>query len=42
MAAEARHFAAQIPKLTLVLKTNSRTFGEFERDMTGKVVLTSI
>ncbi|KAL9988651.1 hypothetical protein ACROYT_G003121 [Oculina patagonica] len=26
MAAEVKHFAARIPKLTLVLKTNSRTF----------------
>lgn len=42
MAAEVKRFAARIPKLTLVLKANSRTFGESERNMLGRIVLTSI
>ena len=41
MAAELKHIFAQIPsKLNLVLKTNSCSFGECERNASGRVVLT--
>ena len=40
MAAEVKHFAAQIPKLNLVLKTNLCSFGECERNASWRVVLT--
>lgn len=40
MAAEVKHFAARIPNL--LLKTNSCTFGECERNVARRVVLTQI
>lgn len=40
MAAEVKHFAAQIPKLNLVLKTNLCSFGECERNASWREVLT--
>ena len=36
---EVKHFAAQIPKLNLVLKTNLYSFGECERNASWRVVL---
>lgn len=33
MAANVKHIAAQIPKLTLFSKTNRRLFGKFEREI---------
>ena len=40
MAAEVKHFAVQIPKLNLVLKTNLCSFGECERNASWREVLT--
>ena len=38
MAAEVKHFAARIPKLNLVLNTNSCSFGECEKNASMRVL----
>ena len=42
MAAEVKHFAARVPKLTLILKRNPRIFGECERNVPKRFVMNSI
>lgn len=38
MAAEVKHFVARIPKLNLVLNTNSCSFGECEKNASMRVL----